>query len=90
MLNTTRIRRDIEGAPAGPWVAGAIELHRVPKMSGPLVAPNLNDRELMILWGLFRDIRGWDPREWEAYHAQDASNGFRDFALWLHRRYGIA
>lgn len=87
MLRTDRIRSDILGIPIGPWVEGAISLHRVPQMSGPLVAANLNDRELMVLWGLFHDERGWDSREWRGYHAQDAYTGFREFANWLYRRY---
>ena len=89
MLNTSNIQSDIEGAPLGPWVEGAISKHRVPRMSGPLVAPNLNDRELMVLWGLYHEQRGWDAREWEGYHTQDAMTGFSDFARWLHRRYGV-
>ena len=58
-------------------------------MSGPLIAANLADHELMILWGLFNEERGWRQDEWEGYHYQQASTGFSEFARWLHRRYAM-
>jgi hypothetical protein len=89
MLNTLRMQDFLQGCPAGAWVGGAIDLRRVPRLKRETIAANLNDQELMKLWGVFHEERGWDSRDWVHYLNEDHYSDFGEFRRWLWRRFGI-
>ena len=89
MLNTLRIQDALAGVTDGPWVQGAIAAKKVPRLSGELIAPNLSDAELMRLWGIFKEGRGWDSSDWREYLRDDQFSNFVEFRSWLRSRFGL-